>query len=156
MCKWVWSTGPEFICVSSVLKLVISGAQAHTHARILMSLACRLIEIWAWIIHAWLMSLGNLLTLNSRLVGLNLGCVKCVCCIVAEVKAEINNQYRCWSGRIRSLSSLADLDVWCSPAGDAAMHCFWMQVKTKSRPSTGTIMSLDLESEQLRSSLAVP
>lgn len=77
------------------LKLVISGPQAHTHAHILMSLACRLIEIWAWIIHAWLMSLGNLLTLNSRLVDLNLWCVKCICCIVAEVKTEINNLYRC-------------------------------------------------------------
>lgn len=43
----------------------------HTHTHILMSLAHRLIEIWTWIIHAWLMSLGSLLTMNSRRVDLD-------------------------------------------------------------------------------------
>lgn len=30
VCKWVLAAGPEFICVSSVLKLVISGTRTHT------------------------------------------------------------------------------------------------------------------------------
>lgn len=79
ICKWGMAPGAAFVCVSSVLKLVISGVCAHTHTRILMSLACRLIEIWTWIIHAWLMSLGNLLTMNSRRVDLDVKCVIWVC-----------------------------------------------------------------------------
>lgn len=58
----------------------------NTHTPILMSVACRLIEIWTWIIHGQLMSLGSLLTVNSRRVDLNVWCAVRVGLIAAEVR----------------------------------------------------------------------
>lgn len=66
---WLWASA--FISHSPLLNLVISGT--HT----LMSVARRLIEIWTWIIHAPLMSLGSLLTMNSRRVDLDVWCALC-------------------------------------------------------------------------------
>lgn len=50
-----------------------------------MSVARRLIEIWTWIIHAPLMSLGSLLTMNSRRVDLDVWCAVRVGLNAAEV-----------------------------------------------------------------------
>lgn len=70
----------------------------HTHTHILMSLACRLIEIWTWIIHAWLMSLGSLQSMNSRRVDL-------------DVRYMILFCFDSWCGEKWSLLCLSFVDI---------------------------------------------
>lgn len=85
ICKWAappggGGRGGAFISLSSLLNLVISGT------RTLTSVTRRLIEIWTWIIHAPLMSLGSLLTTKSRRVDLDVWRAARVGLIAAEVR----------------------------------------------------------------------